>query len=474
MKEIVITFSICYLALLFILLYFVRSKKTCESTESTQFKLSFLFEGGKVGTILSIFGISATLFSTFTLMGMPDFFRNHGITAWVFLGVTDVCLAAIMLSGGLWLRRVASGIDKNSHFNITQLLIHKSVQPLVIWFYVLASTIFLLPYITIQVKGVAMLYQAVVPVGISHFFWSCAFVGVVYVYSYFGGMKAIYWTDFIQGIILFAVVYIISFTILEKSGGLEGLFSTVAAKKPELLTPPGPAGLLGVQFLLLSFLSICSMPFVQPQLATRVLLVDSNRNFAKVTMGLGFFAFFVILPSLVIGLRSIGLPGTHPGGFLTEVLSTDLPPWMYAAFLVGVVSAGMSTIDSQLFAVGTEWATILKKGHSTTGTVKTVTGIMATMAILLAQSDFKSLVLFSLNSFIGTSLLLPILIASIIDSKWKMLCYFLSIGAVFMFIGKLFQFVDTTWLGMRMELWLYLVSWGVPLLLHTKSANQSN
>lgn len=75
----------------------ITAKKSSNNRE-------YLFGTG-FGSVLSLFGISASLFSSFTLQGMPEFFKNHGIGAWVFLGITDVCLATLLLYFGLKMRK---------------------------------------------------------------------------------------------------------------------------------------------------------------------------------------------------------------------------------------------------------------------------------------------------------------------------------------------------------------------------------
>ena len=66
-------------------------KKTSEK------QFDFRTGGSDLKATLGFLTFSATLFSTFTLMGMPDFFRNHGVGAWIFLGVTDVAMAFVIL-----------------------------------------------------------------------------------------------------------------------------------------------------------------------------------------------------------------------------------------------------------------------------------------------------------------------------------------------------------------------------------------
>ena len=57
----------------------------------------FLTAGSNLGSLFGCLTVAATLFSTFTLMGMPDLFRSHGVGAWFFLGIADCALAFVAL-----------------------------------------------------------------------------------------------------------------------------------------------------------------------------------------------------------------------------------------------------------------------------------------------------------------------------------------------------------------------------------------
>ena len=73
-----------------------------ESNHSDQ---DFLTAGSNLGSLIGCLTVAATLFSTFTLMGMPDLFRNHGVGAWFFLGISDCALAFVALWFGVNIRR---------------------------------------------------------------------------------------------------------------------------------------------------------------------------------------------------------------------------------------------------------------------------------------------------------------------------------------------------------------------------------
>ncbi len=435
----------------------------------------YLFGNG-FGFFLSFLGISASLFSTFTLQGMPAFFRNHGIASWVFLGVTDVALAGLLVFFGLRMRQFvrkfvgenakqSAGLAASSHHapkNLTEWLKQSGLPKFSIWFFVIAVTLFMIPYITIQIKGAAILLQSAIPLGETHLFWSVLMVGLMLGYSWFGGIRAIFITDAVQGVILLVTVWLIAFFAIQAPGGMVNLFAEVAKIQPELLSAPGPKGLLNWQFLLVGFISIVLMPYVQPQLVTRILVTKNDKTFALSSVALGLFAILVILPTLFIGLRSVALSGD--GNFLLNLIRHDAPPFFYALFIVGVLAAAMSTADSQLLAIGTEWSSALIdkdiQHHKTSRfLVKGIGTSVALIALVLAQLSFKSLILFSINSFIGTSLLLPIILASIIQSQvWRRILISISVVNVLIFVPVILGFLPRVLMEIRIELWLYLVS----------------
>ena len=57
----------------------------------------FMFAGSNIGLMLGVLTYAAALFSTFTFLGMPDFFRMHGVGAWIFLALSDGVMVFFLL-----------------------------------------------------------------------------------------------------------------------------------------------------------------------------------------------------------------------------------------------------------------------------------------------------------------------------------------------------------------------------------------
>ncbi len=473
------TNQVVLLAMLAIYLLFLAVVAWQLAKQKNKTQQHYLFGSG-FGFVLSFFGISASLFSTFTLQGMPAFFKNHGIGSWVFLGITDVCLASILLFFGLKMRHFIQNISQNSTTkhpikNLSEWLKHSGLPKWTLFFFISAVTIFMLPYISIQIKGTAILLQTTIPLGSTHLAWSILMVILMMTYSWFGGIKAIFVTDMVQGLVLLFTVWAIAFFAISASDGVGNLFSQVAQINPALLSVSN-TGVITWQFLLISFISIVLMPYVQPQMVTRILVAKNDKAFAQSTIALSIFAILVILPTLFIGFRSVVVSQTiSEGNFLLNMLTSDAPVFFYALFIVGVLAAAMSTADSQLMAIGTEWSSTLFKENIQTHkraklSVKVIAGAVAIVALILAQSSFKSLVLFAINSFIGTSLLLPIVLASTLQNKtYRQWLIYSSVGAVLIFLAVLLTIMPKMLFGLRMELILYAVLASVIVVVWLKN-----
>ncbi len=440
--------------------------------------------GNGFGAVMSLFGTAASLFSTFTLIGMPQFFKDHGVGAWVFLGITDVCLAAFLLYFGLKMRQFTRKLalinQGHAPKNLLELLKQSHMPRWVIGYFILANTLFMIPYVAIGIKGSASLLQGALPLGATHLSWSILMVMLMLIYSWAGGMKALFVTDTFQGLLLLITVWAIALFAIDGAGGVTQLFATAKMIEPRLMSAPGPQGLFQWQFLLISFLSIVCIPYVQPQMTTRILIAKDDKAFARSTTWLAVFAFLVILPTVFIGLRAVAVnaqiantvTSTNAANFLINVLNSDTPIFFFGLFIIGALAADMSTISSQLLSIGTEWRSVMLKGDiqdypSTKVLVSLVGAGVAFFALLLAQTSFKSLILFAINSFIGTSLLLPVVVASTLGdtTKRQILCV-VSLIATLIYLPVLLEFLPKMLGGLRVELYLYAVC--IALMLWAK------
>lgn len=423
---------------------------------------SFAIGGGNINMFLGVLTYSATLFSTFTLMGMPNFFRTHGVGAWIFLGVTDVAMTFIVLFIGLKIHRT---FKKEKFYSVGTFLRHKYKSKYAAYIFLLGVFVFLVPYMAIQIKGISSFLEVAAPIKLSEVYWSVVMLSIILTYSSVGGFKAIVYSDAIQGTILLFVVWIISYNCLDFAGGIGNMFQALKVQSPQsvkLLSTPGPKGLLSFQFLFASFIAIIAMPITQPQLTTRLIAMKSEKTLKKMAPSVAFFAIAVILPATFIGMYgAIKFADSTTQEFWFKVLVQEQPEALGALALIGLIAAAMSTTDSQLFALGNEASIFLEKDKNVQSKTKLLILLFTLTSLLFSIFSDNGLVQLARVSFSGTALLAPMILLSLYGREKGSLSLFTPVATL---LGLLF-FIYTTFIntnikfifGLRIDLFLFIV-----------------
>lgn len=397
-----------YISILFYLSW--RSKKMIKSNTD------FLMAGSNIGLLLGFMTFAATLFSTFTLMGMPDFSRNHGIGAWIFLAFSDGGMVFVIVWFGYRLRKIVSEKGFSGMSGLLQSCYQNRWAG---YIYFAGVFIFLIPYVAIQIRGVAMFLIQAFPASMPVWGWSLIIVVVMLVYSELGGLKAIIYADFMQGTLLLIVVWVIALTCMKALGGWTEMFTKVEMANPELLSTPGPKGLLNAQFLIASFLAIQMIPITQPQLSTRLVIMKDTKSMYKMAVAVGTFAMLVIFPTIIIGMYgALRYPDASMADFIGQVLIHDQTGFIASAAILGLFAAAMSTSDSQLFAMGNELRGLISKSENFSLLpirIAIISFAIASLVFSLLSSD--QLVLLARVSFAGTAMMGPLVILGILSKK---------------------------------------------------------
>ena len=397
-----------YISILLYLSY--RSRRMIRSNDD------FLLAGSNIGLLLGFMTFAATLFSTFTLMGMPDFSRNHGIGAWIFLAFSDAGMVFLIVWFGYRLRKTVSS---KGFSGMSALLQDCYRNRWAGYIYFTGVFLFLIPYVAIQIRGVAMFLVQAFPQSMPIWGWSLIIVVVMLVYSELGGLKAIIYADFMQGTLLLLVVWVIALTCMNAVGGWSELFQKTEMANPELLSTPGPKGLLNAQFLIASFLAILMIPVTQPQLSTRLVIMKDMKSMYRMAVAVGIFAMLVILPTIIIGLYgAIRYPDASMAEFLGQVLIHDQTGLIASAAIIGLFAAAMSTSDSQLFALGNELRGLIsRKENDSLKPIRLAIVSFALAALVFSLLSSDQLVLLARVSFAGTAMMGPLVILGIFSKK---------------------------------------------------------
>ncbi len=421
----------------------------------------FFLAGGDVGTIIGFLTFFATLYSTFILIGMPNFFRVHGVGTWIFLGVTDMVLAVFTLWLAMKMGKRIASVDYRSMSD----LLRNGFGKLGIVVYVIGLVIFLVPYIAIQVKGASGLLSNVVPYDVPQWVWAITILLLMYVYSSIGGLRGIMYADSLQGIMLFTVIWIMAAIVLMDFGGVKELIATVKETKPELLSTPGPKGLLNVQWLLAAFISIVLLPVSQPQLTSRLGILKGFNERRKVPVLHASFTFLLLIAGLIIGLYgAIAIPASNGPEFIGKLI-LEQHAVLGAVTLIGILAAAMSTSDSQFFALGSEINNVFgsyskKLKLSPVIFVKIVILILCVASFIVAMKSPQELISLAINGFMGTALMAPMVLVSVLykDIDFSSVIPIFTAASLIVFLLSLFGFAPNMISGIRLDLLLLSIN----------------
>jgi len=452
MKKWIIILSILYLGLLIFLS--IRSRRGTKSTND------YIFAGSNIGVVLGFLTFAATMFSTFTLMGMPDFFRVHGVGAWIFLAVSDGAAMFLIIWFGFHLRKKVAEKGFNGISSLLQTCYQNRISGYV---YFAGAFVFLIPYVAIQIRGVAIFLNATFPEFLPVWIWAVTIVVIMLIYSEIGGLKAIMYADSLQGLILLTVIWIIAINCIKWFGGIAEMFTMVENTDPALLSVPGPKGLFNVQFLLASLLVIVLVPVTQPQLSTRLVVMKDLKSMNRMAVWVAVIANLIIFPTLILGYYgSVRYPDESTAEFISKVLLFDQPGIIAAAAIIGLIAAALSTSDSQVFALGTELRSLLS-GKMKTNMLPTRIAIicfgLAAMVFSILSSD--ELVMLARVSFAGTALMAPMIFSAILfKRKPAAIIPVMTLICLIIFILSLFGWIPDNIRNIRMDI-LLLVFLGV-------------
>ncbi|MBN1123911.1 MAG: sodium/proline symporter PutP [Sedimentisphaerales bacterium] len=333
----IITFFIYVAVLLAIGMYFYRRSTSIEE---------YLLGGRGMGAWVTALSAQASDMSGWLLMGLPG--------AVYFLGIGQIWVAIGLLIGTVlnWLlvaSRLRIYTEKTGTITLPSFFEERFKDPtgllrtlsalLILVFFTIYATSLLIAAGELFEEVFSIRYSAAVLVG----------GGVVIVYTFLGGFLAVCWTDLFQGLLMvFAVVIVPIIAWIQI--GTETITNEIERSQVSMtLIPQQKWPFIAI----LSSMAWGLGYFGQPHILTRFMSVKS---LYKLRESMSIAIIWVVLSltgAVVIGIVGIGMvPGLESQQEAEKVfiyMIRDLfNPWIAGVMLAAILSAIMSTIDSQL------------------------------------------------------------------------------------------------------------------------------
>lgn len=341
----------------------------------------YYLAGRNQGVLVTALTIMATFFSSAAMLGIPGLVYRDGMAFLFFALNLPVSGAAIYLLGS----RIWRLGRQHGHITPGDLLsAHYGNSSAVRCLVALVGTLYVIPYIVMQIKAGGYLAQRLFPevetvslLGTSMGIFEAGTLALsilTMLYVLVGGMRSVAWTDVVQGVLLLSGMVIAGLATVMAMGGPESYFRQISGLPPETLSVPGPSGVWSPWKLMTICIFASLATMIQPGQWMRYYSARSPETLKRSAL-----IFAVVLPACFLGgvmLVALGarvlypplsseaglLPHSHIGSFdqavvvmlqehIPMLLGAGLGAVVAALIMVAVMAASMSTADSNLHAL---------------------------------------------------------------------------------------------------------------------------
>lgn len=173
---------------------------------------------------------------------------------------------------------------------------------------------------------------------------------IIVAYTFLGGFLAVSWTDFFQGILMFLALIAAPLIIVVTYMSWEEIIATASSIDPAYVDVFHNMTTIGILSLLAWGLGY----FGQPHILARFMAIRTEQHVPKAKMIAMIWMVFSLYGAIFVGFTGIAFFADAPLAAgdqeivfleLTQVLFN---PWIAGIILAAILSAVMSTVDSQL------------------------------------------------------------------------------------------------------------------------------
>jgi len=421
----------------------------------------FLLMGRKAGFVMLYLTVVATYHSAFAFLGSGGFFYTHGIGFWV-AGTWTVLVGGItyVLGSRIWALgkrfRYITPADLMADFYESD-----AVRIVV----AIVSVLFTILYIQVQAQGLGYILSAASGDRISFELGTLILLVVAAGYLALGGLRAVYWTDVLQGVWMYAAVWIGALVLTYKLfGGPLALWRRLAAERPDLLTLPGPEGYFGPGMWFGMTIALSFGIILQPHIMIRYYSATSGRVIKWLGATTPIYLMTLYIPAAFVGLGgALVMPGLErPDRIFPLMLIEHAPPLLAGLVLAGATAAAMSTLDSILHSNMTVltrdvYQRYIKPEATDRHYVwvgRALIALLLVVGYVLSVRTYAFLVTLVMLSGSGALQLLPGILGVCMPGKRLMtrtgVLAGIAVGMVTLYI---MLFVNPNWLGVHHGVW---------------------
>ena len=339
--EIAIMFIAYSALMLYIGFYFFKKNKNTED---------YFLGSRSLGPVVSALSAGASDMSGWLLMGLPGALYVSGfIESYIAIGLTigaTLNWAFVAKRLRIYTSVVANSITIPDYFE-TRFDDDKHILRVVCAVVILVFFTF---YVSSGLVSGAKLFESTF--GLRYEYALTTGALIIVAYTFFGGYKAVCWTDLIQGLLMMSALVVVPVVMLYHLGGFSEAMNIVREIKPSALSM-GVTESVG-WISIISALAWGLGYFGQPHILVRFMSIRSTKDIPLATIiGISWMAIS-LLGACFIGVLGIAyvykfdLSLNDPEKIFIVMSQLLFNPWIAGILLSAILAAVMSTASSQL------------------------------------------------------------------------------------------------------------------------------
>lgn len=436
--ETLITFVIYLIFLMAVGIYFYKKTETAED---------YVLGGRGMGSWVTALSAQASDMSGWLLMGLPGAVYMTGMSqTWTAIGLT----LGTYLNWRILAPKLRVQTEETDSMTLPNFLSKKLGDDTgtIRIFSAIVILFFFTIYSSSGIVAAGKLFSSIL--GIDYKLAVLIGVGTIVFYTFMGGYLACCWTDFFQGTLMFLAILIVPVLAYTAGGGIENIQDISQARNISLSLFQGSRiGILGI----ISALAWGLGYFGQPHILVRFMSVKNLYELKKARIIAMLWVIISLIGAVAIGITGIGLFAdvSKMGGDSEKVfiymISMLFNPWVGGVMLAAILSAIMSTIDSQLLVsastLSEDFYRYIKKDASEkeimwTGRIGIILiSVIATIIAMDTNSQILSMVSYAWGGFGGA--FGPAILMTLYCEKlnWKSVFTGMLVGVLVIIFWKL-------------------------------------
>lgn len=377
---------------------FLRRKNTLED---------YILAGRSVSWIHLGLTYFATWFSTFAFLGAPGFFYKQGASWLLVMGFIN-CGTPLLI----WLvgRRVWALGRIRGYITPADMLADRFGGNSVRMITAIVSLLALVPYCLIQIVGIGKVLAVSTHGVVTYDSGVLVAACVTAIYLFAGGIRAVIWTDSVQGLFFLSVLIIAAVVVVVNTADLQLSLAYSQSAHPDrfaldMNSVGAPLSLAAAWY--------CGA-LVLPHMWQRSYMARSSREFSRGVMLHSVMTITLVSLTMLVGFLAMPLvEELKDSDTLLPHLFQHYAPWATPLLIVAVFAAGMSTIDSQLLTASSVIVRdLLQRDDKRASMLSRLfsVGFIAALAMLAMQPESQGsiILLASKGTGIASILIVPL------------------------------------------------------------------